>query len=38
MRLAIFCEIFLTLNLDVGVFHIILSVPQNIDTDMNNVM
>ena len=38
MGLTIFSRIFLTLNMNKGIFHIILSVPQNIVMDLNNVM
>ena len=33
-----FCETFFTLGLTDGIFHIILSIPQNTIMCMNNVM
>ena len=38
MGLTIFCEIFPILDLNGGIFCIILSIPQNIVMDPNNVM
>jgi hypothetical protein len=38
MGLTTFCKIFLTFGMNDGVFHKILSVPENIVMDLNNVM
>ena len=36
--LAVLCGIFLKFNLNMGIFHIILLIPENIVMDLNNVM
>ena len=38
MGLPILCEIFPIFSLNVGLFYKLLSIPQNIVMDMNNVM
>ena len=38
MELAVLCGLFLTFDLNVGIFRRILSVPHNVVMDLNNVM
>jgi hypothetical protein len=37
-KLTILCRIFLTFRLNDRIFYIILSVPQNITSGLNNIM
>ena len=38
MELIVLCGIFFTFSLNDGTFHIIVSIPQTIDMNMNDVM